>query len=153
LPFAVCPLVTAAAWRPRTSRSRTQRWFRRCAGASGAVIGKTGMHEFAFWVTSNNPWHRRVRHPRDPSRSPGGSSGGSDRAVAVGLSDWALGTDTVGSIRIRAALCVVVGFKPTFGRISLEGIEPLSSSMDTVGPIALTVDAAAHAMQVLLNES
>ncbi len=109
-----------------------------CLREAGAVIvGKTVTHEFAAGVISppaRNPW--------DPTRIPGGSSGGSGASVAAGSSFAALGSDTAGSIRIPASLNGVVGLKPTYGRVSREGVFPLSWSLDTVGPLARTVDDA-----------
>jgi aspartyl-tRNA(Asn)/glutamyl-tRNA(Gln) amidotransferase subunit A len=107
---------------------------------TGAVLlGKTNMHEFAYGVTSNNPHFGPVRNPWDLSRIPGGSSGGSAAAVAAGLCYGSIGTDTGGSIRIPAALCGVVGLKPTWGRISCEGVVPLSPLLDCTGPLARSV--------------
>jgi len=107
---------------------------------TGAVLlGKTNMHEFAYGVTSNNPHYGPVRNPWDLSRIPGGSSGGSAAAVAAGLCYGSIGTDTGGSIRIPAALCGVVGLKPTWGRISSEGVVPLSPLLDCTGPLARSV--------------
>jgi aspartyl-tRNA(Asn)/glutamyl-tRNA(Gln) amidotransferase subunit A len=112
--------------------------------AAGAVIlGKTNMHEFAYGVTSNNPHYGPVRNPWDLERIPGGSSGGSAAAVAAGLCYGSIGTDTGGSIRIPAALCGIVGLKPTWGRISCEGVVPLSPALDCTGPLARTVRDAA----------
>jgi aspartyl-tRNA(Asn)/glutamyl-tRNA(Gln) amidotransferase subunit A len=106
---------------------------------SGAVLlGKTNMHEFAYGVTSNNPHFGPVRNPWDPTRAAGGSSGGSAAAVAAGLCYGSIGTDTGGSIRIPASLCGIVGLKPTFGRVSVEGVIPLSPRLDCVGPLART---------------
>ncbi len=109
------------------------------------VVGKTNLHEWAFGVTSANPHHGHVRNPRALDRIPGGSSGGSAAAVAAGLVDWAMGTDTGGSIRIPAALCGVVGFKPTIGSLDTTGVIPLSRSLDTLGPLAPDVATAALA--------
>jgi aspartyl-tRNA(Asn)/glutamyl-tRNA(Gln) amidotransferase subunit A len=107
---------------------------------AGAIfLGKTNMHEFAYGVTSNNPHYGPVSNPWDLSRIPGGSSGGSAAAVAAGLCYGSIGTDTGGSIRIPAALCGVVGLKPTWGRISCEGTVPLSPLLDCTGPLARTV--------------
>ncbi|MFI5168594.1 MAG: amidase, partial [Thermoanaerobaculales bacterium] len=100
------------------------------------VVGKTNLHEFAFGVTSMNPHYGTVRNPRDPSRVAGGSSGGSAVAVAAGMCDWAVGSDTGGSIRIPASLCGVAGFKPALGSIDTTGVIPLSWSLDTLGPLA-----------------
>ncbi|HET8925410.1 MAG TPA: amidase [Candidatus Acidoferrum sp.] len=107
--------------------------------AGAVILGKTNLHEFAYGVTSNNPHFGPVRNPWDLSRIPGGSSGGSAAAVAAALSYGSIGTDTGGSIRIPAALCGIVGLKPTFGRVSVEGILPLSPRLDCVGPLARTV--------------
>ena len=107
--------------------------------AGAVLLGKTNMHEFAYGVTSNNPHYGPVRNPWDLSRIPGGSSGGSAAAVAAGLCYGSIGTDTGGSIRIPAALCGVVGLKPTWGRISCEGTVPLSPLLDCTGPLARNV--------------
>jgi aspartyl-tRNA(Asn)/glutamyl-tRNA(Gln) amidotransferase subunit A len=107
---------------------------------TGAVfLGKTNMHEFAYGVTSNNPHFGAVRNPWDLTRIPGGSSGGSAAAVAAGLCYGSIGTDTGGSIRIPAALCGVLGLKPTWGRISCQGVVPLSPLLDCTGPLARSV--------------
>ena len=113
------------------------------------VIGKANLHEWAFGVTSSNPHYGAVRNPRDPERIPGGSSGGSAAAVAAGMCDWAVGSDTGGSIRIPAALCGVVGFKPTIGRVDTSAVFPLSHSLDTVGPLAPDVRSAARALEMM----
>jgi len=107
--------------------------------AGVVLLGKTNMHEFAYGVTSNNPHYGPVRNPWDLTRIPGGSSGGSAAAVAAGLCYGSIGTDTGGSIRIPAALCGVVGLKPTWGRISCEGVVPLSPLLDCTGPLARSV--------------
>jgi aspartyl-tRNA(Asn)/glutamyl-tRNA(Gln) amidotransferase subunit A len=118
--------------------------------AAGAIIfGKTNLHEFAYGVTTANPWWGIARNPHDPRRSPGGSSGGSAIAVVAGLCAGALGSDTGGSIRIPASLCGCVGLKPTFGAIPLEGTVPLGWSLDHAGPLARTVDDAAVLFDVL----
>ena len=107
---------------------------------AGAIIcGKTNLHEFAYGVTTANPWWGVARNPHDPTRSPGGSSGGSAIAVVAGLCAGALGSDTGGSIRVPASLCGCVGLKPTFGAIPLEGTVPLGWSLDHAGPLARTV--------------
>ncbi len=107
--------------------------------AGAVLLGKTNMHEFAYGVTSNNPHYGPVRNPWDLERIPGGSSGGSAAAIAAGLCYGSIGTDTGGSIRIPASLCGVVGLKPTWGRISCEGVVPLSPLLDCTGPLARTV--------------
>ncbi len=111
--------------------------------AGVVLLGKTNLHEFAYGVTSNNPHFGPVRNPWDLDRIPGGSSGGSAAALAVGLCYGSIGTDTGGSIRIPASLCGVVGIKPGLGRVSTEGSIPLSTTLDFVGPLARTVGDAA----------
>jgi len=108
--------------------------------AGGVVIGRTGLHEFAFGFSSENPFWGPVRNPWDPASSPGGSSGGSAVAVAAGIVPLALGTDTGGSVRVPAALTGTYGLKVTHGRIPLDGVFPLVPSIDTVGPLASTID-------------
>lgn len=105
--------------------------------AEGAVIvARTGLHEFAYGFSSENDWFGPVRNPWDTATSPGGSSGGSAVAVAAGLVDGAVGTDTGGSIRVPAALTGIFGLKVTHGRIPTNGVFPLAPSLDTVGPLA-----------------
>jgi len=117
------------------------------------IVGKTNLHEFAYGVTSVNPHYGAVRNPYDPSRVAGGSSGGSAAAVAAGMCDWAVGSDTGGSIRVPASLCGVVGFKPAFGTIDTSGVIPLSWSLDTLGPMAGDVEAVAKAFQMMSGEA
>jgi aspartyl-tRNA(Asn)/glutamyl-tRNA(Gln) amidotransferase subunit A len=114
----------------------------RLRAAGAVIVGKTNLDEFAFGTTSDNSAFGAVRHPLDPARSPGGSSGGSAVAVAAGTALAALGTDTGGSIRIPAAACGIVGLKPTLGEISTQGVVPLSKTFDHVGPFARTVGDA-----------
>lgn len=112
--------------------------------AAGAVLlGKQSTHEFAWGGTTNNPHYGPTRNPHDPGRIPGGSSGGSAASVVAGSSAGAFGTDTCGSVRIPAALCGCVGFKPSYGRISLHRVVPLAHSLDHGGPLARTVRDAA----------
>ena len=101
--------------------------------AAAIVAGKTATHEFAWGITSDNPHFGACRNPWDPSRVPGGSSGGSAVAVASGQAPLAFGTDTAGSVRIPAAFCGVVGFKPTYGLLPVGGIFALAPSLDHVG--------------------
>ena len=117
--------------------------------AGAQIIGKTNTHEIALGVTNNNPHYGACRNPWDVTRTPGGSSGGSAVAVATGMALAGLGTDTGGSIRIPASLCGVVGLKPTFGRVSLRGILPLSWNLDHPGPITQKVEDAALMLQVI----
>ena len=107
--------------------------------AGYGVVGKTNLHEFAYGITSDNPHFGAVVNPLDPSRIPGGSSGGNGAALAAGLCDVALGTDSAGSIRLPAACCGIVGLKPTWGLVPADGVFPLAPSFDTVGPMARTV--------------
>ena len=115
----------------------------------GVVIGKTNLHEWAFGSTSMNLHYGTVHNPRDPARIAGGSSGGSAAAVAAGLCDWAIGSDTGGSIRIPAGLCGVVGFKPTYGTIDTTGVVPLSFSLDTLGSLAPDAESATRAVAIM----
>lgn len=113
---------------------------RRLEEAGAVVIGRTGLHEFAFGFSSENPWFGPVRNPWNHDLSPGGSSGGSAAAVAAGIVPIALGTDTGGSVRVPAALCAVAGLKVTHGLIPTDGVFPLVPSLDTVGAIARSLD-------------
>lgn len=117
--------------------------------AGAVIVGKTNLHEFAFGTTSVNPHYGAARNPWHPERITGGSSGGSASAVAMSLGFGSLGSDTGGSIRIPAALCGVVGMKPTYGRASVRGLIPLSPSLDHAGPIAQTVEDIAALLQVI----
>ncbi|HBT40317.1 MAG: Amidase [Thermotoga sp. 50_1627] len=110
--------------------------------AGAIIVGKTNLHEIALGVTNNNPHFGPCRNPHDPARISGGSSGGSAVSVATNAVLAALGTDTGGSIRIPSALCGVVGLKPTYGRVSVRGVMPLSWHLDHVGPIANCVEDA-----------
>ena len=117
---------------------------------SYATVGKANLHEFAYGTTSENPHFGDVPNPRYPGRIAGGSSGGSAAAVAAGLAEAALGTDSAGSIRIPAACCGVVGHKPTHGLVSLEGCWPLAASFDTAGPLADDVEGCERMLRALL---
>ena len=110
---------------------------------AGAVfVGKTNLHEFAFGTTNEDSAFGFVRHPLEPSRSPGGSSGGSAASVLDDMAYASIGTDTGGSVRIPSAACGLVGLKPTRGEIPLDGVVPLSTSMDHVGPLCRSVEDA-----------
>src|SRR6478736_8352070 len=122
----------------------------RLEAAGYAVAGKTNLHEFAYGISSQNPHFGTVPNPAFPGRLAGGSSGGSAAAVAAGDVKLALGTDSAGSIRIPAAWCGIVGFKPTHGLVSVEGCFPLAPSFDVVGPIASTVDGCEELMRALV---
>src|SRR5207245_1591889 len=117
--------------------------------AGAVIVGKTGMHELAYGVTSNNAHFGPVLNPHNHDRIPGGSSGGSGAAVQSGMVFMAMGSDTGGSIRIPAAYCGTVGLKPTFGRVSRYGVMPLDFSLDHMGPLARSVRDAALTLDVL----
>ncbi len=125
----------------------------RLATAGAVTIAKLATHELAWGTTNDNPWFGTCRNPHDSSRVPGGSSGGSAAAVAVGTVALALGTDTGGSIRCPASCCGIVGFKPTFGRVSLAGIHPLCPTLDHCGPMARSVRDCALALELLAGAS
>jgi Asp-tRNA(Asn)/Glu-tRNA(Gln) amidotransferase A subunit family amidase len=108
------------------------------------VVGMTTMHELAYGATTDNPHFGPVRHPMDPARLPGGSSGGSAVAVACGMADVSLGTDTAGSVRMPAAICGISGFKPTYGVVPTSGVLPLAWSLDHVGTFGTS--ASDHAL-------
>jgi amidase len=114
-----------------------------------AIIGKTALHELGRGTSGVNAWSGTPCNPLNPRLVPGGSSSGSAVAVAVGAADFALGTDTGGSIRIPAACCGVVGLKPTQGRLSLHGVLPLAPSLEVVGPLADSVEGIGRAMACL----
>jgi aspartyl-tRNA(Asn)/glutamyl-tRNA(Gln) amidotransferase subunit A len=130
---------------------KTAEAVRRLEAAGYANVGKTNLHEFAYGVTSANPHYGTVPNPSYPGRMAGGSSGGSAAALAAGLADAALGTDSGGSIRIPAACCGVVGFKPTYGLVSLDGVFPLAPSFDHVGPMARSVNECTAMMRALAD--
>jgi aspartyl-tRNA(Asn)/glutamyl-tRNA(Gln) amidotransferase subunit A len=121
---------------------------------AGAVfIGKTNLHEFAFGTTSEDSAFGPARNPHDPTRSPGGSSGGSAASVAAGMALASIGTDTGGSIRIPAAACGTVGLKPSFGEVSIDGVVPLSLTLDHVGPLTQSVSDACLVYHGLLGDA
>jgi aspartyl-tRNA(Asn)/glutamyl-tRNA(Gln) amidotransferase subunit A len=117
--------------------------------AGYAIVGKTNLHEFAYGITSDNPHFGAVVNPLDPGRIPGGSSGGNGAALAAGLCDAALGTDSAGSVRLPAACCGAVGFKPTWGVVPIDGVFPLAPTFDTVGPMATTVSGCIELARAL----
>lgn len=122
---------------------------RRLGEAGTVLLGKTNTHEFAYGPTGDRSFFGPTRNPHDPRRISGGSSGGSGAAVATGLCYGAIGSDTGGSIRIPAALCGIVGMKPTFGRVGKSGVFPLAWTLDHVGPLTRTVEDNALLLSVL----
>jgi aspartyl-tRNA(Asn)/glutamyl-tRNA(Gln) amidotransferase subunit A len=122
---------------------------RKLARAGAILLGKTNLHEFAYGITTNNAHYGPAHNPWALDRIPGGSSGGSAVAIAAGLCTASVGTDTGGSIRIPAAMCGIVGLKPTFGRVSVFGTVPLAPAFDHVGPLARSVADAAILLGLL----
>ncbi len=128
---------------------RTAEAVSRLEAAGYVNVGKTNLHEFAYGITSYNPHFGDVANPLDLSRTAGGSSSGSGAAVAAGLADAALGSDSGGSIRIPAACCGIVGFKPSRGLVPLEGCFPLAPSFDHAGPMGRDVQTCTRMLEAL----
>lgn len=120
--------------------------------AGAVILGKLAMHEGALGATTDTPGFGRCMNPLRPGFTPGGSSGGSGAAVAAGFVTLAIGTDTMGSVRIPAAYCGVVGLKPTAGLVSRHGVVPLSPSLDHVGMLAATPRLAAQGLEAMVGE-
>ena len=121
----------------------------RLRAAGAAIVGKLNTHEFAFGALTNSPHFGPARNPWDPERTTGGSSGGSGAAVAAGLVDVALGTDTAGSIRIPAAFCGVTGHRPSVGLVPTGGVVPVAWTLDAVGPLARTAVECRRALELM----
>ncbi|MGX1308117.1 aspartyl-tRNA(Asn)/glutamyl-tRNA(Gln) amidotransferase subunit A [Amorphus suaedae] len=153
--FGVAGEPTRAGSKALAQRSEPERRdctvVQRLRAGGAAILAKTNMSEFAFSGVGLNPHFDTPGNPVDPTRIPGGSSSGAAVSVAAGYCDVAIGTDTGGSARIPAALCGLVGFKPTQRHIPRDGVVPLSRSLDCVGPLARTVDACARAFAVLAD--
>lgn len=124
---------------------------KRLSKAGAVLLGKTNLHEFAYGITTENPHYGTAHNPWDAQCMAGGSSGGSAVAVAAGMGFASVGTDTGGSLRIPPSFCGVVGFKPTFGCVSCNGVVPLAVTLDHVGPIARTVEDAAIMLDAICD--
>jgi len=157
VPISLKDLVDVAGT-PTTAASRVREGHRaahdatvvrRLRAAGAVLIGKTNLHEFALGTTNEDSAFGPVRHPLDPARSPGGSSGGSAVSVVAGMAFASIGTDTGGSIRIPSAACGLVGLKPAMGEIPVDGVVPLSTTLDHVGPMCRSVEDAQMLYDVL----
>jgi aspartyl-tRNA(Asn)/glutamyl-tRNA(Gln) amidotransferase subunit A len=131
---------------------RTASSVQRLVDAGAVLVGKANLHEFAWGVTSQNPWYGTVRNPARPGRTTGGSSGGNAAALAAGMCDLGLGTDTGCSIRLPSACCGTVGLKPRWGAVRVDGVFPLCPTLDTVGPMANSLVDVAAAWAVLTGK-
>lgn len=147
--IAGVPMTAGSTFLGADPQRETATVVRRLEDAGAVVLGTTALNEFALGTTGVNPHGRTSRNPWNLERIAGGSSSGSAAAVAAGLAPAAIGTDTGGSIRIPAALCGIVGLKPTFGRVSRRGVLPLSESFDTVGPMVRAAGDAALLLEAI----
>ena len=134
---------------PRQAADKDAELVARLRRAGAIILGKTNLLEFAYGIA--HPAIGQTNNPHDPTRTAGGSSGGSAAAVAAGIVPCAIGTDTGGSIRIPASYCGIVGLKPSYGLVALEGVFPLAWSLDHAGPLARTADCAATVLAVLAD--
>jgi aspartyl-tRNA(Asn)/glutamyl-tRNA(Gln) amidotransferase subunit A len=161
IPVALKDLVEAAGVRTTAGSALRKDYVptkdaevvRRLRAAGAVFVGKTNMHEFAYGGSSAISHFGPVHNPWDVERSPGGSSGGSAAAIAADMCFAAIGTDTGGSIRQPAAYCGIVGLKPTYGRVSTQGVMPLSWSFDHVGPMTRTVKDAALVLAAIADDA
>src|SRR6266568_4002450 len=142
---AGCQLIAAQA-RPAARDAAVVAAARR---AGARIVGKTNLTELCWSASGVNPWSGTPANPADPRRLPGGSSSGSAVAVAAGEADLAVGTDSGGSVRIPAACCGIAGLKTTLGRVPTTGLFELAASLDTIGPMAKTVDGLVLGMALL----
>jgi Asp-tRNA(Asn)/Glu-tRNA(Gln) amidotransferase A subunit family amidase len=133
--------------------TRTAECVRRLENAGAVIVGRTNLHEWAFGFNSENEHWGPVRNPWDLNTSAGGSSGGSGAAVAAGITPISIGTDTGGSIRVPAALCGTFGLKVTYGKVPLDGVFPLVPSIDTVGPLANSMENLDRSYRVLSGDN
>jgi aspartyl-tRNA(Asn)/glutamyl-tRNA(Gln) amidotransferase subunit A len=149
--FDVAGTPTTAASRVREGHiaERDAVAITRLRRAGAVIVGKNNLHEFAFGTTNEDSAFGPARHPLDPSRSPGGSSGGSAASVLSGMALASLGTDTGGSIRIPAAACGLVGLKPSYDELPCAGVVPLSRTLDHIGPITSSVADGWHMLHAL----
>ena len=149
----IAGLPTTAASRVRRNHvaARDATVVARLREAGAVFVGKTNLHEFALGTTNEESAYGPVHHPLDPTRSPGGSSGGSAASILAGMAFASMGTDTGGSIRIPAAACGLVGLKPVFRDVPTQGVVPLSTSLDHVGPLCATVADAAAIFRVIAD--
>lgn len=132
---------------------RTAPSVHRLLEAGAALVGKANLHEFAWGITSQNPWYGTVRNPLLQGRTTGGSSGGNAAALAAGLCELGIGTDTGCSVRLPSACCGTVGLKPRWGAIPTGGVYPLCPTLDTVGPMARSVADTALLWSVLTGRA
>jgi aspartyl-tRNA(Asn)/glutamyl-tRNA(Gln) amidotransferase subunit A len=151
--FDIAGLPTTAASHVRRGHvaARDATVIARLRDAGAVFVGKTNLHEFALGTTNEESAYGPVHHPLDPARSPGGSSGGSAASVLAGMALASIGTDTGGSIRIPSAACGLVGLKPSFRDVPTQGVVPLSSSLDHVGPLCATVADAEALFRVIAD--
>jgi aspartyl-tRNA(Asn)/glutamyl-tRNA(Gln) amidotransferase subunit A len=146
------PTTAASRVRERHVAERDAPAIAHLRQAGAVFVGKTNLHEFAFGTTNEDSAFGLARNPHDRARSPGGSSGGSAISVAAGMALATIGTDTGGSIRIPAAACGIVGLKPTLGELPIDGVVPLSRTLDHIGPLAQSVTDASILYHALMGD-